>query len=114
MIYVKRFQELERGTRFISDVILNGSFDHVHVVSSFQLPRHGQSYLIAGIFLRSLMPCRKINRMVKGHRTSGEVFLLSDTSKSSSGFKKINEWYPRGLQISLHIRSPGLQDYSKV
>ena len=25
-----------------------------------------------------------------------------------------NEWYPRGLQISLHIRSPGLQDYSKV
>ena len=22
-----------------------------------------------------------------------------------------NEWYPRGLQISLHIRSPGLQDY---
>ena len=25
-----------------------------------------------------------------------------------------NEWYPRGLQISLHTRSPGLQDYSKV
>ena len=25
-----------------------------------------------------------------------------------------NEWYPRGLQISLHIRSPGLQDYSEV
>ena len=27
---------------------------------------------------------------------------------------KNNEWYPRGLQISLHIRSPGLQDYSEV
>ena len=25
-----------------------------------------------------------------------------------------NEWYPRRLQISLHIRSPGLQDYSEV
>ena len=22
-----------------------------------------------------------------------------------------NEWYPRGIQISLHIRSPGLQAY---
>ena len=22
-----------------------------------------------------------------------------------------NEWYPRGIQISLDIRSPGLQDY---
>ena len=21
----------------------------------------------------------------------------------------MNEWYPRGIQISLHIRSPGLQ-----
>ena len=63
----------------------------MHVVRSFQLPRHGQSYLIAGIFLRSLTPCSKINRMVQGHQTSGEVFLLSDTSKSSSGFKKINK-----------------------
>ena len=26
----------------------------------------------------------------------------------------VNEWYPRGLQISLHIWSPGLQDYSEV
>ena len=26
----------------------------------------------------------------------------------------MNEWYPGGLQISLHIRSPGLQDYSEV
>ena len=24
-----------------------------------------------------------------------------------------NEWYPRGLQISLHMRSPGLQDYGE-
>ena len=28
--------------------------------------------------------------------------------------KRSNEWYPRGLQISLHIRSPGLQDNSEV
>ena len=27
---------------------------------------------------------------------------------------RLNEWHPRGLQISLHIRSPGLQDYSEV
>ena len=27
---------------------------------------------------------------------------------------KFNEWYPRQLQISLHIRSPGSQDYSEV
>ena len=25
----------------------------------------------------------------------------------------IKEWYPRGLQISLHIRSQGLQDYDR-
>ena len=25
-----------------------------------------------------------------------------------------NEWYPGGLQISLHKRSPRLQDYSEV
>ena len=24
---------------------------------------------------------------------------------------EINEWYPQGLQIILHIRSSGLQDY---
>ena len=29
-------------------------------------------------------------------------------------YSKMNEWYPPGLQISLHIRSPGLQDYSEV
>ena len=32
----------------------------------------------------------------------------------SSALSGSNEWYPRGLQISLHIRSPGLQDYSEV
>ena len=26
-------------------------------------------------------------------------------------FKSLTRWYPRGVQISLHIRSPGLQDY---
>ena len=31
-----------------------------------------------------------------------------------SRIQQRNEWYPRGLQISLHIRSPGLQDYSEV
>ena len=25
--------------------------------------------------------------------------------------KQSNEWYPRGIQISLHIRSPGFQAY---
>ena len=26
-------------------------------------------------------------------------------------YQKYNEWYPWGLQISLHIRSPRLQEY---
>ena len=33
------------------------------------------------------------------------------TASISEGERQRNEWYPRGIQISLHIRSPGLQDY---
>ena len=42
------------------------------------------------------------------------VFFIEHKVFYHSSSKLINEWYPRGLQISLRIRSPGLQDYSEV
>ena len=39
-----------------------------------------------------------------------KIWTFSNNAKHTER----NEWYPRGLQISLHIQSPGLQDYSEV
>ena len=46
---------------------------------------------------------------------SGRIFYgVSTRCANRRWANSRNEWYPRGLQISLHIRSPGLQDYSEV
>ena len=43
-----------------------------------------------------------------------ECLNKQDYSFAAKHSPNENEWYPRGLQISLHIRSPGFQDYSEV
>ena len=73
------------------------------------------SYMIAGsLNILSILDFEP-HRQIKP--TSSEIVSLClsywiQTLKLA--YTGLSEWYPQGLQISLHIRSPGLQDYSEV
>ena len=46
---------------------------------------------------------------------AGEILVLlaGDILVLLAGEIFANEWYPRGIQISLHIRSPGFQAWGE-
>ena len=46
--------------------------------------------------------------------THGDHYVTGLVPGAGESDSLVNEWYPQGLQISLHIRSPGLQDCSEV
>ena len=58
-------------------------------------------------------PKRRRKETVSGGKSASKIKITGMNVWCKFLLMYVNEWYPRGLQISLHIRSPGLQDYSE-